>query len=102
MAYNLTNVSQSEGFFELMTGITEVTGGWLFVMFTIVVFFIILIGSLSRGNQFINSLSAATFVSSIAGIMLSITGLISGSYLVYYALALAMAAGGAIVAGKQE
>lgn len=80
MAYNLTNISSAKTPIDLVLGIDSAVGGYIGIGLLTTIFFAVLIfAGLHRNRNFVPSMISASFVSSIAGILLLSLGLIGMS-----------------------
>lgn len=100
MTYNLTNVTGGEGLYDTMVAVDQLTGNIFFFLVTIALFAILLISMLRNG--FLPAVTTSGFITSVVGVLLIVSGLISDAYLVYYIIAGALAIAAAFVAGKGE
>ena len=91
MTYNLTNITNTTDLLSLQVAINDLTGGILYLGITGVLFVIILIGLLNRG--LVPAIAVSTWLTGIAGILLTIVGLISEDWLAFYIVPMALGAG---------
>jgi hypothetical protein len=100
MTYNLTNVTNSTNLLEFMSASNDLTGGFMFLGITGVLFVILFIGLINRG--IIPAIAVSTWVTGLTGILFIVTGLISTQWLAFYILPMALGAGFTWIASRGD
>lgn len=99
--YNLTNLTGGDpGFLNSMSVANDVTNGLFWVLISVILW-IVLVTTMQKSG-ILPAITAASFVTSIVGMLLILTGLVSQGYLIFYIIVMASAVAAAFVAGKGE
>lgn len=99
MAYNLTNLTNSENLLDVMIATNELTNSTLFLFLTIGLW-IILFMAFNFTARPVNAVAGASFITGLAGILFTLSGLISEDYLIVYILGLALGVAAAFISSK--
>ena len=99
--YNLTNATNGGAFINVMGVSNDVTNGLFWLIMTLVLWIVLTI-AIQRNSGILPAIAVSSYITSIAGILLVITGLVGEGYLVYYILTIALAVAATFVAGKGE
>lgn len=99
--YNLTNLTDTnQTFVGAMSAANDVTGGWFWLVISIALWLVLTLAM--RRNGILPAFVASSFITSVAGMLLVITGLVNGAYLIYYILIMGFGVAGGFVASKGE
>ena len=98
MTYNLTNYTTDPTLFSFVRAANQTTEGAFILLFLAALMIIITMSLIRHGAG--TAISTGLFVSSLAGLLLTLVGFVDVTFLPYFVLPLAMAVVGVFIANR--